>query len=105
METKDSSLLKQFILFPKYEKYYLIKRILTLYCIMLKNGQTYFKNLAVFTPQDFKVCLAIFQHYAINRKYEYTENMNIIIFSFINVYFNQTKNVTETEIYSQKHTF
>ena len=27
--------------------------ILTLYCIMLKNGQTYFKNLAVFTPQDF----------------------------------------------------
>ena len=26
---------------------------LTLYCIMLKNGQTYFKNLAVFTPQDF----------------------------------------------------
>ena len=29
------------------------KRILTLYFIMLKNGQTYFKNLAVFTPQDF----------------------------------------------------
>ena len=28
-------------------------RYLTLYCIMLKNGQTYFKNLAVFTPQDF----------------------------------------------------
>ena len=27
--------------------------MLTLYCIMLKNGQTYFKNLAVFTPQDF----------------------------------------------------
>ena len=26
---------------------------LTLYCIMLENGQTYFKNLAVFTPQDF----------------------------------------------------
>ena len=26
---------------------------LILYCIMLKNGQTYFKNLAVFTPQDF----------------------------------------------------
>ena len=26
---------------------------LTLYFIMLKNGQTYFKNLAVFTPQDF----------------------------------------------------
>ena len=30
-----------------------IERILTLYCIMLKNGQTYFKNLEVFTPQDF----------------------------------------------------
>ena len=28
-------------------------KILTLYCIMLKNGQTYFKNFAVFTPQDF----------------------------------------------------
>ena len=26
---------------------------LTLYFIMLKNGQTYFKNLAVWTPQDF----------------------------------------------------
>ena len=28
---------------------------------MLKNGQTYLANFAVFTPQD---CLAIFQHYA-----------------------------------------
>ena len=26
---------------------------LTLHFIMLQNGQTYFKNLAVFTPQDF----------------------------------------------------
>ena len=30
---------------------------------MLKNGQTYFKSLAVFTLQDFEVCLAISQHY------------------------------------------
>ena len=30
---------------------------------MLKNGQTYFKNLAVWTQQDFKVGLAIFQQY------------------------------------------
>ena len=30
---------------------------------MLKNGQIYFKSLAVFTLQDFEVCLAIFQHY------------------------------------------
>ena len=29
------------------------KSPLTLYFIMLKNGQAYFKNLAVFTPQDF----------------------------------------------------
>ena len=29
---------------------------------MLQNGQTYFKNLAVFNPQDFKVCLTILQH-------------------------------------------
>ena len=28
-------------------------RMLTLYFIMLQNGQTYFENLAVFTPQDF----------------------------------------------------
>ena len=27
--------------------------ILTLHFIILKNGQTYFKNLAVFTPKDF----------------------------------------------------
>ena len=27
------------------------------------GGQAYFKNLAVWTLQDFKVCLAIFQHY------------------------------------------
>ena len=30
---------------------------------MLKNDQTYYKNLAVWIPKDFKVCLAIFQHY------------------------------------------
>ena len=27
--------------------------ILTLSCIMFKNGQAYFKNLVVWTPQDF----------------------------------------------------
>ena len=31
---------------------------LTLSCIMLKNDQTYFKNLKI-----FKVCLVIFQHF------------------------------------------
>ena len=30
---------------------------------MLKNGQTYFKNYAVLTPQDFKLRLDISQHY------------------------------------------
>ena len=29
---------------------------------MLKNGQTYFKNLAVSTPQDFK---SMFGHFSI----------------------------------------
>ena len=29
------------------------KTILTLSCIMLQNDQTYFKNLAIKTPQDF----------------------------------------------------
>ena len=33
---------------------------LTLSFIMLKNGQTYFKNLAVFTPQDFKIMFGHF---------------------------------------------
>ena len=33
---------------------------LTLSCIMLQNSQTYFKNLAVFTPQDFK---SMFDHF------------------------------------------
>ena len=33
--------------------YTIFKMYLTLFFIMLKNGQTYFKNLAVFTPQDF----------------------------------------------------
>ena len=32
-------------------------------CILLKNCQTHFQNLGLFTPQ---VCLAIFEHYAWN---------------------------------------
>ena len=36
---------------------------LSLPCIILKNGQIYFKNLAVFTLQVFKVSLVIFQHH------------------------------------------
>ena len=40
----------------------MLRIYLTLYCIMLKNGQTYFKNLAVFTPQDFK---SMFGHFSI----------------------------------------
>ena len=28
----------------------------------VEKRQTYFKNHVVFSPQDFKVCLAIFQH-------------------------------------------
>ena len=31
----------------------------------MKNSQTYAKNLAVFTLQDFKVCLAIFHNYTV----------------------------------------
>ena len=40
-----------------YEQYTTLLLIInvgsTLYFILLKNGQTYFKKLAVFTPQDF----------------------------------------------------
>ena len=35
--------------------------VLTLCFIMLQNGQTYFKNLTVFTPQDF---WSMFDHFA-----------------------------------------
>ena len=35
-------------------------KLLTLSCIMLWNGQTYFKNPAVFTPQDFQ---SMFGHF------------------------------------------
>ena len=39
----------------------ILMTILTLYFIMLQNGEIYFKNLAVFTPQDFK---SMFDHFA-----------------------------------------
>ena len=39
---------------------------LPLSSIILKNFQAYFKDLTVLIQQDFKVCLAIFQHYALN---------------------------------------
>ena len=48
--------------FPHERQY--MRETLTLSCIMWQNGVTYIKYLAVFTPQDFKVCLAISQHYA-----------------------------------------
>ena len=39
---------------PKLLKYYVkFEEQLILSCIMLKNGQTYFKNLVVWKPQDF----------------------------------------------------
>ena len=37
-------------------------------CIMLNNCQTYFKNLVVFTTQDFQSMFDLFQHYTWNRK-------------------------------------
>ena len=40
----------------------------TLYFIMLKNGQTYFKILRCEHCKILKVCLAIFQHYEIKGK-------------------------------------
>ena len=35
--------------------------LLTIYFVVLKNGQTYFKNLAVWTPQDFQ---SMFGHFS-----------------------------------------
>ena len=37
----------------KYLKNELTAANVTLSCMMLKNGQAYFKNLAVWKPQDF----------------------------------------------------
>ena len=39
------------LLFAKKGWFHIYK--LNLLCIMLENGQTYFKNLVVFTQQDF----------------------------------------------------
>lgn len=41
----------------------------TLSCVILTDGQIYFKNFVVFTRQDFKVCLPIFQ-------YKYERNLS-----------------------------
>ena len=41
----------------------ILASLLTLLCIMMKNSQTYFKNLAAPTPQDFSRMLSHFQHY------------------------------------------
>ena len=38
-----------------------IRQILTFYFIMLKNDQTFFKNLAVWTLEDFK---SMFGHFS-----------------------------------------
>ena len=38
-----------------------LERELTLSCIMLKNGQTYFENLEVRTTQDFQ---SMFSHFS-----------------------------------------
>ena len=38
-----------------------LKTFLTIYFKMLQNGQTYFKNLTVRTPQDF---YSMFDHFA-----------------------------------------
>ena len=40
---------------------------LTFSCIMLNNGQAYYKNLAVFTPQDFKSMFGLFTTICIKR--------------------------------------
>ena len=39
----------------------MISTVVTLLCIMLKNGQTYFKNLAMSTAEDLK---STFSHFS-----------------------------------------
>ena len=48
-----------------FSKTKLLNPPVTLYFIKMKNGQIYFKNLVVSRRKNFKVRLAIFQHYEI----------------------------------------
>ena len=62
----DQGFTVKFLINMKTRDYYATtKSGLTFLWILLKNGQTYFKNLALFHSKTFKVCLAIFQHYAL----------------------------------------
>ena len=58
----------------------LVRNGLTLLCKMSKNGQTYFKNLVVLSPQDFE---SMFGHFSalcmkgLNRAYFWQQNHHI----------------------------
>ena len=49
---------------------------------MLKNGQTYFKNLAVHEHHEiFKVCLAIFQHMCLQASLQASLRFELVLHS------------------------
>ena len=48
-------------IFPLDRHFFFTFTYLTLSCTMLKNGQRYFKSIAVFTQQDFK---SMFDHFS-----------------------------------------
>ena len=48
---------------------------------MLKNGQKYFKNLAVFTPQDFS---SMFGHFSTVMKYRVNEKTVSMLLKVLN---------------------
>ena len=52
-EIKDDLPASSFNFFPDKSKRTKVTFNFTLLHVMLKNGQIYFKNIAVFTPQDF----------------------------------------------------
>ena len=63
---------------------------LTLSCIILQNGQTFFKNLAVWTPQDF---WSMFGHFT-TLCVEGLTHSSLICFEKLALKKNKTKNVT-----------
>ena len=74
------------------QQYYLV---LALYCIMLKNGQTYFKNLAVFTPQDFSSMLG---HFSTLCNKGLSNTNNVLHYSVTNVFVHSVGSGTSKKV-------
>ena len=73
--------------------------ILTLLCMMLKNDQTYFKNFAVWSPQDLKYVWAFFN--IINTRVNLCTSFKIIVNFRSNFFLGQLAIIFQTALYLQ----